>query len=64
MSHKKKNGWLKVDFPKKIDSELKQLNSFTGYSYPKLAVMAMRMGIKTLMNMSPDQLDELAEVNK
>ena len=64
MSHKKKNGWLKVDFSKSVERDIMQISTYSGFGYPKLAVMAMRIGIKTLMNMTPDQLNELAEVNK
>ena len=64
MSHKKKNGWLKVDFPKKTETDIRELSVDTGYSYPKLAVMAMRIGIATLSNMKYSELKELAEVNK
>ena len=60
MDNGKKSSWLKVDFSRKIKRDITQLSTYSGLGYPKMAVMAMRIGIKTLMNMAPEQLNELA----
>jgi len=45
-----KNSWLRVDFPQKIHNDIKLINQVTNLGYCTIAIQAMRIGLKAIMN--------------
>lgn len=55
---KHKNSRLLVDFPSKCHEEIKLISEYSGISFCKVAVKAMRIGLAAIIAMDAETLKE------